>query len=187
VNITLGSTPSNVVHEYVVPPIGSGGQVPHDFILNSPGWQWMPLPMPATIGASNTQVLWRNGPAAMRKAMLESWGGASDPGWTERSGTGDFGTNWAHFYSQFYNRGVVSLDAMLIYLITNTGDFPATWSSESNGQCPVAPVPIISGGGSVDLSPVTTALNDIATRSVDYVANNGGAIFSMYGKVNTTP
>jgi hypothetical protein len=40
-----------------------------------------------------------------------------------------------------------------------------------------------SSGGSVDLTPVVDALEDIATMDVEYQANNGGAVWSMRGKV----
>jgi hypothetical protein len=47
------------------------------------------------------------------------------------------------------------------------------------------PVAVVSGGGggSIDLTPVVTALNDIATMDADYTANNGGAIWTMRGRV----
>lgn len=55
------------------------------------------------------------------------------------------------------------------------------------GQPNGYPAQIIGGGGSaIDTAPIVAALNDIALIDVDYVANNGGVVFSLRGKVRAS-
>jgi hypothetical protein len=64
-----------------------------------------------------------------------------------------------------------------------------TWASgvpQSTGDPDGVIVASGGGGGSTDMTGVVAALEDIATREMDYSANQGGDVWSMYGKVRAT-
>lgn len=57
---------------------------------------------------------------------------------------------------------------------------------EGLGLPALGPSAVVGGAGAeIDLAPIVAALNDIALIDVDYTANNGGAVWSMRGKVRT--
>lgn len=61
---------------------------------------------------------------------------------------------------------------------------PTQAVSANTGQPSLSPAMVVSSGGVGDLTEIVEALNDIALRDVDYVANNGSTVFSMRGRVN---
>ena len=185
VDLTSGS--DTVRHTYIVPNISSTHNIPFTCIIQTTGWRYMPPPMPATFAGNSTQAKWRTIMAALRKTILTTWGTSSNDGWTEESGSGSYSLNWAYWHGLFYNREVLAVDVQAIYIYSSPLEFDTLVGLPTDGLAEGQPIAIGGGGGSVDVSGIVEGLQDIATRSVDYVANNGSAIFSMYGKVNTEP
>ena len=182
-NVTVGVGAGTDLYHIVVPGIGQGGQVPFAGILNSPGWRTMPQWMPAIIGGANTEVEWRNKMAAMRADILTTWGGASTPGWVERSGSGSYGLNWVHFYSQFTDRELVSLDASLIYVSSTGFTLDEYDGAPVDSQASGSNTSMVAGSSTAGLQGLVEAVQDIAFRDVDVSFNNGDTIYSARGGV----
>lgn len=154
-------------------------------IFDSPGWRTMPqqvLPN-TTPDAIGVDIAYLNGPFALRKDICGTWGNA----------TVVQAHNWEISLSDI---GEQSIYVFITYRV-NTSFFDVTgilWSNaglfttiaaQATDLIGAAPVFVQSSGGSVDLGPVVTALQDISMIDVDYTCNNGQNTVSVRGKVRT--
>ena len=92
-----------------------------------------------------------------------------------------------HYQAATYTDGFVVLgDWLTLTTFQQLGISLFPNSTNPAISAPNAPMPVVgSGGAAQDLTPIVEALNDIALIDVEYTANNGGAIWSMRGKVRT--
>lgn len=183
IDMTSGS--DTIRHEYILAGIAGTGQCPFWLVMQESGWRYMPAPMPATFAGGSTQSNWNTLMVAVRQLLLVNLCSASNDGYTQESITGTLGMNAACWHGAYYRREVVAVDAMLIYVYSSALEFNVLVGLVTDGLSTGQPVAVGGGGGSFDDSNIVEALQDIATQSVDYTANNGSAIFSLRGKVNT--
>jgi len=155
------------------------------YLMNTPGWR-MPLtkcyanPLPS--GASMTDA-YHDGPRNLRREMVNNWTGVSPDGSTNDVTDTEFGITGQYYCDVYVDHLAVATDAYGVYFGTPTYDGMQGYPSDFVGGTTMVVPSAGGGGGSIDLTPVVAALEDIATRDVDYTFNNGSAIFSMQGKV----
>jgi hypothetical protein len=89
------------------------------------------------------------------------------------------------FISHFKNLAVV-LDGSGILWGTPTVDVFVGYPTDFVGASPIAIGAAPSGGGSIDVTPIVEALNEIALIDVTYTVNNGKAAITVRGKVQSS-
>lgn len=154
-----------------------------EYVATLTGIRKMPPVFPKFAGARNTLDFWIGYAGNMRKAWLEEC-----VGWTSTIIDGlDYtvtppatrlvGDIWRctkglHFAVDW------------IMAAANSGTAPVAYEGsqpEFQGQPALAPVLVIgSGGGSVDLTPVVTAINDNTRRDVQTTIDNGAITVLQY-------
>lgn len=157
-------------------------------MVNLPGWMTPPPVMLSVYGSRVTSIDYTTTLWALR-AFFYTWYCSAS-----------VAVNAAHTYAvsppganafmkyivwdeQFAN-GVDFLTLAVFDRTANAG-FPGDVNPTAGARTPSVPVIGGSTGKQIDLAPVVAALNEIALIDVDYTANNGGAVWSMRGKVRT--
>lgn len=154
-------------------------------LANSPGWNaTLSSVYPDTLPDSTSCVTsYHLGPVALRITIWNDFCNCTTGPQTADFAGPSFGVENAiwHFAISFGLSWVLDATGVMHGALTATSleAYPTDYIAQRT------PVAVVSGGGggSIDLTPVVTALNDIATMDADYTANNGGAIWTMRGRV----
>lgn len=164
----------------------AGEHYSFDYVFTLPGIRKAPPIFPKLGGSRNTLDFWDASATDMRKSFM-----ADITGWssteidaTDYTTTGPAtrykGAVWTVKKAQHFGTDWILAQA-------DNGSPPAGYvgaQPEAQGGPALAPVAVVgSGGQAVDLAPVVSALQDIALIDVSYTANNGGAVWSMRGRV----
>lgn len=158
-----------------------------DFIFTLPGMMYMPKVLEASYGARVTKTEFGNKISNLRASAIAQW----TQGTQIQTGTGSFNvfnpTGEVTWSVQTYRLDfMVVQDAMNLFTVasTVTDTFPG---GENPTQGVSRQSVTLAGGSSApqDNTAIVAALNDIAMIDVSYTANNGGAVWSMRGKVRS--
>jgi len=185
--VDLTSGADTVRHTYIIPNVSGTHQTPFTCIMSMTGWRYMPPPMPATFAGNNTQAKWRTIMKALRVSILTTWGTSTNDGYTEESGSGSYGLNWACFHGLYYNREVLAVDTQIIYVYSSPLEFDTLVALPTDGIVAGHPVAVGGGGGGVDLTATNAILNDIANQENTVSINNGTNMWSLNSGVVTGP
>lgn len=158
-----------------------------DQAISSPGWMTMCHNLLPQYGTRISSIDWSSRLWAARQHLWTYW--------IDATVMNDVTSNWALTcpVANQYQRTltahantvfVVDWQTVTIFTPVVDQNFPNDQNPSMMGRTQSVPV-VGSGGGSVDTGPIVAALNDIAMMDVDYTANNGGAVWSMRGKVRT--
>jgi hypothetical protein len=165
---------------------GSNATLPMHYVASLPGWNTVPPFVQESVGARDNNAYFRTHLWEIKKTVFSfCTDGVVQTDENIVSGIAGANTNTQTYYAAFQCGAVVCI-VMQQAFMKNTGSTydPLNGSSMYNAYSEGNPGAGSAGGGSVDLTPVVAALNDIAMIDVDYTANNGSAVFSMRGKVN---
>ncbi len=161
--------------------------MPLSYVFSSPGWRTMPQVVLATTvpGGGAVDTAFTNGPWALRASILGSWCNVSDTHNVNDQYSAPEGAQTTVWRRIWKGGNLIFVDVIGIMWGSLTGlDDVAGQPTDFIGSAP--PISISQGGGgSVDLGPVVTALQDIALMDVDYTANNGQNTISVRGKTRT--
>jgi hypothetical protein len=144
--------------------------------------------MATTVGARTPANEFGLFASTNRRIFVSNWIGGSNLTAQSASNSVSVGiTVTATIASTVYT---VQLLAHADILILTTGTVTATVTNSAEANLSDEPVPGSTtsyggSGGTVDTDAIVAALNDIALIDVEYTANNGGAIWSMRGKVRS--
>ena len=171
---------------YIVSSIEDDRTATLSEVFSSPGWRAQ-VSGTMQVGAIDVGIVFDGVIVPAKKTILEAFCGATISGESATSAGGYVYLNgyWNHWMWRASRHQEVAVDELLLWEV-NFGDPPQV--DEDQGPPTdglIAGGGSVMAGGAVNTASIVSALQDIATRSVDYVANNGSAIFSMYGKVNT--
>lgn len=158
--------------------------MPLTYVFNSPGWRTMPqVALPVTVpGGGSVDTAFTNGPWALRASILGSWcnvSGSHDVNDQYSMPEGIQTTIWRQIWK---GGNLAFVDVIGIMWSTPTGlDSVTGQPTDFIGSAP--PISMSSGGGSVDLTPLVAAVQDLVTQEVDWTANAGGSTWSLHSKV----
>lgn len=184
--ITVGLSGGGTdVYTYIAMIEGSTGPVPITYLTQSPGWRSTlnkvypnTLPSGATCAAA-----YRSGPWNLRENIWSTWAGAT----VQQPTDGEADTVWGvttHAYWAAYSTGLaLVVDATQVIHGTLTVDAMTAYPTDTVGATTPVAVVVGGGGGSVDLTPVVDAINSLAEKEVDWTANQGGSVWSVYSRV----
>lgn len=159
---------------------------PFAYFLQSPGIRAQQKSSFGVIGAVNVRTLFQDNLLAARATALETWFGCR-PVTYQIVNYLTLGAQQDQCqYLAFVTQGVmVAIDSLISAYVLGAGSVPLpntnppTDGIVSTGNFPIAI------GGFLDGQQLVDAVNDVASIDFDYTANNGGAIFSMRGRVNS--
>jgi hypothetical protein len=162
----------------------SSSFVPATYPFLTPGWRTLiQTLLPATVpGGTATDIAYTNGPWSLRQNLLVALtNGSWSSGASNQRSLGDIG-QLSSYFGIFRKNNLVMLDITgILWAPSGALDVLLGQPTDLEGN----PTAFVSAGsgGTPDMAPVVAALQDIALREVDGVFNQGGALWSMYGKV----
>jgi hypothetical protein len=126
-----------------------------------------------------------SGPLLLRRDIALKYTGVG-AGYNQSDYTGTrLGVQIAWWSSHYIHDLILAIDTTQLVFGVLSG---TTFQAQPTDGVVISPATVYASGGSggapIDLTPVVAALEDIASVDVTYTANNGGAIWSMRGKVN---
>lgn len=186
VSISFSTGPTSVNNNYILADIkAASSDVPIGYIATSPGWRAMPGILNDVYGGNDTLESWRDQVLPARAQYWATLAGITAPVWTHADHSGTVtGVTSRHSYAEVSQRLLSAMDAGLCTVVSSAlAAGTVVEQGLGDGLMAGVVLPAMSAGGQQDLSGVIAALNDIALIDVDYTANNGGAIFSLRGKV----
>ena len=171
-------------YTYLDPTSRTGERQSLLYLMQAPGWRspltkCYPNPLP---DASAMPGAFQSGPRNLRRDMVLNWC-VTSPDASTNDGFGPvFGINGEYYLDVYVDELCVATDVIGVYYGTPTISGMQGYPSDFVGSGIVV-MPSAGGGGSVDLTGVIAAINNVATTDVTYTANNGGAVWSMRGMV----
>jgi hypothetical protein len=155
------------------------------WLVSSPGFrQPPPVVVPDVMpDASDSWRAFRDSCVAWRVNMFTNYTGAGNDSFGHDATGSRYGVV-VEFYPYVYYKNLdVVVDNMVLMHGTLSGDSASGPPTDGVGAgIPVA-ISAGGGGGSVDLGPLTEAVESIADKDVDFKVNEGGAVWSIYGRV----
>lgn len=164
-----------------------GEAAPVSYPMQLPGWRMAPVgPYPATLPSGDNCVASFGAVRSLKQTLYELVTGAGLDHQYNTDTAAVYGIT-LHFWVWVHLHDLgVTVDSVGVLYGTATIDGLAGVPTDVIGadQSPVT-LAQSGSGGSIDLTPVVAALEDIATREIDYSANQGGEVWSLVGKVRT--
>lgn len=178
---------NNVIAHYIDTAMPATARYQADYLQGLPGWMTMFGPTAPIVGTKDflaifashgiatRNLIWANYTNAIIQASgLASWtiqplGSAAQNSWRVWTDNPTTGMDWITAVAQLQQG--------------TTGRWANGTSPAEMGRSPS--VPVVGSSGESGTAEIVAALNDIALIDVDYSANNGGAVWSMRGKVRT--
>lgn len=159
---------------------------PLPYIGNAPGFRSPPpRAYPSVLwNGSNAKGQYGSDMWPFRKDLWNKYGGSSSSGDDEDQTTGSYGCD-THVWFTHYKRsdGMLVLDATGI--TWGTVDATVTYSYPTDFVSASTPAPLVlsGGGGSIDLTPLVDAVNEIANKDVQIDINQGAVVVSAVSAV----
>lgn len=158
-----------------------------DYLQGLPGWMTMFGPTAPVNSGKDFLVLFANTAIPTRELIWAQYTNATIQAsglvsWTIQP-IGSAARNSWRVWTDNPTSGMDWITAVAQLQQGTTGRWANSASPAEMGRSPS--VPVTGGGGELDTGAIVAALNDIALIDVDYTANNGGAVWSMRGKVRT--
>lgn len=159
---------------------------PVQYIANLPGWRTMPKVQPATQASRTTETDWNTNLRSARGAIWVDYDNGDTVSYTTVSKnltSLSMVAKYGYAVVRYDNDTVMDVVCLI------TGTQTAT-EYLYNGQPVTSGVPtndltVIGGGGgaAVDLTPVVSAIEELAMVDYDTSINNGSQMWSMHGRV----
>lgn len=186
---TINDGTDNVLYQLVDCNTISSDRMGMPAFFSLPNISKSPKFMPTTVGARTPASEFGLFGRTNRQPFVANWIGGSNLTGQSASNSVNVGITVTATIEAIVYTVQLAAHADVLILTTGTVTSAVTNSAEANLADEPVPGSLTSyggTGGAVDSAGIIAALNDIALIDVEYTANNGGAIWSMRGKVRTS-
>lgn len=156
-----------------------------NYVFASPGWRAMPqVLLPLTVpGGTAIDTAFTNGPWALRNSILVTWCNASSSQNTNDQHACPEGAQTTVWRRVWKHSNLLYVDVIGIMWGTLTGlDSVTGQPTDYIGSSPAITM-VSGGGGTVDLTPLVTAVNEIANKDMLININDGEAVLEAWSAV----
>lgn len=169
------------------PVIETNGQHSPDYVGSRPGFASAPPVKQFTYGARDTIVDYTTNMHTIRLQLFTYCTGRSEE--AQQYVDGNSYNGWVHFrtWSVLY-KAYVGAFVLVDQVCVQHGDIKAAFDAAPDNPYMLGQQGTTSGsggGGTIDITPIVEALQDIALIDYDLAINNGATMFSVRGKVRS--
>jgi hypothetical protein len=162
---------------------------PAQQLISFPGWSVMPPVVQPSYGARDARADWHTNMIGARRDLI--WYNWVQPAMgTERFDNYninyDSGGVDVRYWTVKYDNTVLLDSTFLNYATQTSTDYLYNNRPICDGSHYDAPVTYSSGGGSVDLAPLVTAVEDLSFIDETFTINNGASMYTVRGRMRVS-